>query len=59
MVAFHAAAAHEESYCAAWVTACAAKISILLALLFFFQNVRGLRHPYTHTDIHAYIQTYI
>lgn len=31
VVAFHAAAAGEASYCAAWVTACAAKISILLA----------------------------
>eukprot|EP00913_Durusdinium_trenchii_P002854 g2642.t1 len=39
VVAFHPAAAGEPSYCAAWVTACAAKLSILLALLFFFGNV--------------------
>lgn len=39
VVAFHPAAAGEPSYCAAWVTACAAKVSILLALLFFFGNV--------------------
>lgn len=39
VVAFHPAAAGEPSYCAAWVTACAAQVSILLALLFFFGNV--------------------
>ncbi|CAJ1341102.1 unnamed protein product [Effrenium voratum] len=39
VVAFHEAAAGESSYCGAWVTACAAKISILLALMFFFGNV--------------------
>ncbi|CAE7740492.1 trpD [Symbiodinium pilosum] len=39
VVAFHPSAADEPSYCAAWVTVCAAKISILLAVLFFFVNV--------------------
>ncbi|CAE7343513.1 trpD [Symbiodinium sp. CCMP2456] len=39
VVAFHPSAADESSYCAAWVTVCAAKISVLLAVLFFFVNV--------------------
>jgi len=39
VVAFHESAADEPSYCAAWVTVCAAKISVLLAVLFFFVNV--------------------
>jgi len=39
VVAFHESAADEPSYCAAWVTVCAAKICVLLAVLFFFVNV--------------------
>mmetsp|Transcript_12920 Transcript_12920/g.24373 ORF Transcript_12920/g.24373 Transcript_12920/m.24373 type:complete len:646 (-) Transcript_12920:44-1981(-) len=39
VVAFHPSAADDASYCAAWVTVCAAKISVLLAVLFFFVNV--------------------
>eukprot|EP00931_Biecheleriopsis_adriatica_P017859 TRINITY_DN12668_c0_g2_i1.p1 TRINITY_DN12668_c0_g2~~TRINITY_DN12668_c0_g2_i1.p1 ORF type:complete len:692 (-),score=190.17 TRINITY_DN12668_c0_g2_i1:34-1887(-) len=39
VVAFHPSAADDPSYCAAWVTVCAAKLSIILALLFFFGNV--------------------
>eukprot|EP00440_Ansanella_granifera_P069105 gb/GFBE01074965.1/.p1 GENE.gb/GFBE01074965.1/~~gb/GFBE01074965.1/.p1 ORF type:complete len:680 (+),score=244.25 gb/GFBE01074965.1/:1-2040(+) len=39
VVAFAEAAKDDPSYCAAWVTVCTAKLSIILALLFFFANV--------------------
>eukprot|EP00933_Yihiella_yeosuensis_P060581 TRINITY_DN63332_c0_g1_i1.p1 TRINITY_DN63332_c0_g1~~TRINITY_DN63332_c0_g1_i1.p1 ORF type:complete len:703 (-),score=220.14 TRINITY_DN63332_c0_g1_i1:161-2269(-) len=37
-VAFHVDAAGEPTYCAAWVTACSAKIGLLTAVVFFFLN---------------------
>lgn len=39
VVAFHPSQAGEESYCGAWMTVCAAKVAIILALLFFFANI--------------------
>eukprot|EP00438_Fugacium_kawagutii_P028201 Skav200370 [mRNA] locus=scaffold2518:262262:265307:- [translate_table: standard] len=38
-VAFHPAAAEDPSYCAAWVTVCASKVALLVAVLFFFMNL--------------------
>lgn len=39
VVAFHPAAAEDPSYCAAWVTVCASKVALLVAVLFFFMNL--------------------
>ena len=38
-VAFHPAAAEDPSDCAAWVTVCASKVALLVAVLFFFMNL--------------------
>jgi hypothetical protein len=39
VVAFHISAAGDPTYCAAWSTACASKVAVLVATLFFFMNL--------------------
>lgn len=39
VVAFHAAAKEDPSYCGAWVTVLASKVALLVAVLFFFMNL--------------------
>eukprot|EP00930_Biecheleria_cincta_P050984 TRINITY_DN3613_c0_g1_i4.p1 TRINITY_DN3613_c0_g1~~TRINITY_DN3613_c0_g1_i4.p1 ORF type:complete len:575 (+),score=198.57 TRINITY_DN3613_c0_g1_i4:70-1794(+) len=51
VVAFAEAAKHDPSYCAAWVTVCTAKISIILALLFFFANIMTVFFWATETSL--------
>lgn len=51
VVAFAEAAKDDPSFCAAWVTCCAAKISIILALLFFFANIMTVFFWATETSL--------
>eukprot|EP00931_Biecheleriopsis_adriatica_P115501 TRINITY_DN9128_c0_g2_i1.p1 TRINITY_DN9128_c0_g2~~TRINITY_DN9128_c0_g2_i1.p1 ORF type:complete len:762 (+),score=253.37 TRINITY_DN9128_c0_g2_i1:81-2366(+) len=51
VVAFHPSAADDPSYCAAWVTVCASKVAIVVAVLFFFMNVATVFFWLTETAI--------
>ena len=39
VVAFHTAAMEDKSYCDAWMSALASKVTLLVAVLFFFMNL--------------------